>query len=312
MMLTTWMRSGEDLPEPVEEKWVEVGGHKVRYFKTGSGPDLLLVHGLLGSAECWNEVLPRLASESTVYAIDAIGSGVSDCAPEIDTSLEGTADRLLSFLDAIGLKKVDLAGTSYGGAVAMVVAARHPDRIRNLILHAPTNPYSHSADSLIRFYRTRFGGWFAHRLLRMPRRMQDLALARVCGADPEVANLLLDKYVSLLRRPGIIEHQLAVIRHLFADMKLLIGYLKQLKHHPVLLIWGTQDRAVSMSSALVLQSALENSLLTLIPGAGHLPFEECPEEFAQAINRYLRKQDREGANGPFLVPARPRRSRSAA
>lgn len=312
MMLTTWMRSGYELPEPVEEKWAEVAGRKVRYFKTGSGPELVLLHGLLGSADCWNEVVPRLASESTAYALDMIGSEVSAGTPGMETSLEAAADGVIEFLDAIGLKRVDLAGTSYGGAVAMVVAARHPERVRNLVLHAPTNPYSHSADSLIRFYRTRFGGWFAHRLLRMPRRLQDLALARVCGADSEIANLLLEKYVSLLRRPGIIEHHLTVLRHLFADMKVLSGYLKQLKHHPVLLLWGTQDRAVSMSSGLMLQSVLENSLLTLIPGAGHLPFEECPEEFSQAINRYLRKQDREGIFGPVLVPSRPRRTRSAA
>lgn len=302
MTLATWMYSGEDaFPEPAEEKWVEVDGRRIRYLKAGSGPDLVLLHGILGSADCWEQVLPHLTKESTVHVIDAIGSGKSDRVKDIDAGLEASADRLVAFLDAVGLERVDLLGTSHGGAVAMLLAARYPGRVRSLILHAPANPYSRIADPLIFFYKTILGDWFAHRLLTMPLQLQKLALGRMYGTAKEIRDGLIEKYLNSLRQPGTIEHQLATVRTLPDDMKLLAKEIAKIRRRPVLLVWGTHDRAVSVQSGVILKKILENSALTLLPGAGHLPYEECPEEFAQAVNIFLRKQNRESVLKPILV-----------
>src|SRR6202789_3383377 len=121
---------------------------------TGNGPSLLLLHGLLGTADAWGPATQRLAASSTVYAPDALGIGGSDRVPKLDVSLSATAGRLIELMDAKGIDQADIVGTSHGGSVALILAALYPERVRSLVLHAHANPSSALADPLIRLYRT--------------------------------------------------------------------------------------------------------------------------------------------------------------
>ena len=114
-----------------EERWAVVDGCRMRYLQSGSGPALLMVHGLLGYSFSWRFALPAL-----------VGVGFSDRPPGLDCRLRAHAERLLRFLDGVGVNSCDLLGTSHGGAVAMMAAALAPERIRSLILVAPVNPWS--------------------------------------------------------------------------------------------------------------------------------------------------------------------------
>src|SRR5262249_42825415 len=122
--------------------WVTVDGGRMRYLQAGSGPPLLLVHGLLGYSFSWRFVIPVLAEMATIYAVDMLGTGFSDRPPKLDCSLKAGAQRLLRFMDTVGLTSCDLLGTSHGGAVAMMAAALAPEKIRRLILVDPVNPWS--------------------------------------------------------------------------------------------------------------------------------------------------------------------------
>jgi pimeloyl-ACP methyl ester carboxylesterase len=99
----------------------------MRYLKAGSGPALILVHGLMGYSFSWRFTIPALAPHATVYAIDNLGAGLSpanagmDCG--IDCTVRATAERVLQFADAVGIGDFDLLGTSHGGGVAIMVAA---------------------------------------------------------------------------------------------------------------------------------------------------------------------------------------------
>ncbi len=72
----------------MEQRWVQVEGHQMHCLTAGEGPDLILIHGLLGTASTWEPVIPRLAQESTVYAIDALGIGESERVLGIDATLK--------------------------------------------------------------------------------------------------------------------------------------------------------------------------------------------------------------------------------
>ena len=128
----------------VEERWATLGAApdspRMRYLSAGSGPALVLVHGLLGYSFSWRFTVPVLAQRSTVYAIDLLGTGFSDRPPALDCSLKASAERLLQFTDKTGLAQFDLLGTSHGGAITMMAAALAPNRIRRLILVDPVNP----------------------------------------------------------------------------------------------------------------------------------------------------------------------------
>src|SRR6202049_4884048 len=139
----------------VEELSITLDGGRnparMRYLRAGSGPALLLVHGLLGYSFSWRFTLPALARQATVYAIDMLGTGFSDRPADLDCSFKASAERLLQFMDKTDIASCDLLGTSHGGAVAMMLAALEPDRVRRLILVDPVNPWSAHGKRLTAF-----------------------------------------------------------------------------------------------------------------------------------------------------------------
>ena len=118
-----------------------VDGVRVHYGTAGRGPALVLVHGLVGSVANWRRNVDELSKYATVYAVDMANMGQSQRVAGLDASMAATADRLAGFMAALGLERADIAGHSHGGAVAMMFAARHPERVRSLILFAPANPF---------------------------------------------------------------------------------------------------------------------------------------------------------------------------
>jgi 4,5:9,10-diseco-3-hydroxy-5,9,17-trioxoandrosta-1(10),2-diene-4-oate hydrolase len=271
----------------IEEDFTLVDGAKVYYQRAGSGRPLLLLHGLVGSAKNWRQNISFLARDSNVYAVDLFNMGKSDRVPGLDAGLEATADRLASFMDALGLDEADIAGHSHGGAVAMMFAARHPGRVRRLILFAPANPFCDLGNQLIRFYQTRFGSWFARRIPSLPRKLKATALSRMYGDPSRVTVGTLDGYTADLHVPGTMDHVLRIIERWFEDMRLLRSVLTRLAEKPTLLIWGDRDRAVGLNSARELQRTLPQSSLLVLPGVGHIAFEEMPELCNQAMRDWL-------------------------
>jgi pimeloyl-ACP methyl ester carboxylesterase len=287
-----------------EEHWVEVEEHRMHSIKAGLGPDLLLLHGLLGTASAWEPVIPGLAAESTVYALDALGIGESERVPGIDPTLEAQAERIVEFMDQTGIRSADIFGTSHGGAVALTLAAKYPTRVRNLLLHAPANPYSQLGDPLINFYLTGLGAWFAHRIATLPEPMQALALGRMYGDSAHIRQGALGKYISSLRVPGTVHYVLSILSAWHTDMAKLKSSLERVRQFRTLLLWGDRDRAVSLESGQDhLQRCFDRVEFEVLPGTGHLPYEECPETLVRLVNSFL---TRTRETGPQLVRSRVR------
>jgi pimeloyl-ACP methyl ester carboxylesterase len=271
----------------IEESFVLVGGVKVHYERAGTGRPLLLLHGMVGSARNWRQNIGFLACDSSVYAVDLFNMGESERVPGLDAGLEATADRVAECMEALGLGEADVAGHSHGGAVAMMLAARHPHRVRRLILFAPANPFCDLGRQLIRFYQTRFGVWLAKLIPFLPRMLKATALSRMYGDPTRVADDALDGYTAGLRVPGTIDHVLQIVRCWSEDMGRLRSALAELAGKPTLLIWGDRDRAVGLSSGRQLQRILPLSSLIVIPGVGHIPFEEQPDVCNRAMRDWL-------------------------
>jgi 4,5:9,10-diseco-3-hydroxy-5,9,17-trioxoandrosta-1(10),2-diene-4-oate hydrolase len=271
----------------IEEAYAVVNGARVHYQRAGTGRPLLLLHGLVGSAKNWRQNISFLSRDSNVYAVDLCNMGKSDRVPGLDAGLEATADRLAAFMDAVGLEEADIAGHSHGGAVAMMFSARHPHRVRRLILFAPANPFCDLGNQLIRFYQSPFGRWFARQVPWLPRRLKTTALSRMYGDPSRVSQASLDGYDEGLSVPGTIDHVLQVIHRWVEDMGRLRAALTGLAAKPTLLIWGDRDRAVGLKSARELQRKLPQSRLIVLPGVGHIAFEEMPDVCNQAMRDWL-------------------------
>ena len=294
-----------DLSAGVEECWMDFDGARMRYLSAGSGPPLILLHGLFGYSFSWRYTLPALAPYATVYAPDMLGAGFSDRPRGLDHSMRATARRVLRFVKNLGIASFDLLGTSRGGAVAMAAAAESlgaggsqpgsqpasqpgsQPKVRRLVLVAPVNPYSPHGKKLAPFFATTFGaGMFRFGSSRMPF-LFPFWHGRLYGDRSKIPPGSLEGYKAPLAIPGLFEHGLSIVRTWTADLHELELLLPQLRSVPTLLMWGSKDPAVYVSSMEPLARHFAHVQTVVFPGIGHLPYEECPAEFNRALIEFL-------------------------
>jgi pimeloyl-ACP methyl ester carboxylesterase len=242
----------------------------------------MLIHGIVGACENWRQNIPALAEHATVYAVDLVGMGRSERVPGLRAGLEETARRVLATMDALGIPQADVGAASHGGAVAMVMAAIAPERVRSLVLFAPANPYSTKADWMVRAYSSRLGAAVASVVPRLPRWVHQIALARMFGDRGRIPKGCLEPYRDALQVPGTMPHLMAIVQTWFADMETLRAMLPRVSKTPTLLLWGGKDRVVSVESGRRLEREL-GAELVVFSGGGHLVFEE----FAEEVNRVM-------------------------
>lgn len=274
---------------------MDLEGAQMRYLRAGSGPPLILLHGLLAYSFSWRYTMPALASYATVFAPDLLGAGFSD-RPAIDHSMKATALRVLRFAENLGLESFDLLGTSRGGAVAMCATAEclnraHSSlRIRRLALACPVNPYSAHGKRLAPFFATRFGAaGFRWTVKSFPSLFPHFH-GRLYAERSKIPPGSLEGYKAPLAFPGLFEHGLSIVKTWTSDLRELEKLLPKLRSVPALLIWGSEDPAVYVSSMEPLARHFENVRKVVFPGVGHLPYEECPEEFNRELIRFLAEQ----------------------
>jgi pimeloyl-ACP methyl ester carboxylesterase len=302
----------------IEEHWIELSDGRMRYLKAGAGPALILIHGLMGYSFSWRFAIPALASHATVYAIDNLGAGLSTAADDMDCSVRATAERVLEFAQALNIAEFDLLGTSHGGGVAIMVAAvcverqsersserradrtapKNGSRLRRLILVAPVNPWSRHGKWLAPFVGSPFGSLLFRNTLERWRSLDHLWLRRMFGDKSRIPPDSLDGYrVPVLKNQGL-RHGAKIVKNWTADLAEIEKALPKIRDYPTLLIWGTKDRAVDFESAQWLRGNFDNIRLVTFEGVGHLPYEEAPAQFNQALIDFLASASSSLINGP--------------
>jgi pimeloyl-ACP methyl ester carboxylesterase len=280
----------------IEEHWLELADGRMRYLKAGSGPALILVHGLMGYSFSWRFAIPALAPHATVYAIDNLGAGFSTAKEGMDCTTRATAERVLEFADAVGIKDFDLLGTSHGGGVAIMVAAicaeRHDTRLQRLILVAPVNIRSQHGKRLAPFLGSAFGSVLFRNTIERWRFLDYLWLRRMFGAGSKIPPDSLAGYRLPVLQNHVFRHASRIVGNWTADLAELERALPKIRDYPTLLIWGTKDRAVDFRSAEPLRRNFRDARLVTFEGVGHLPYEEAPEDFNRALIDFLKPRIR--------------------
>jgi len=275
-----------------QERWVTVDGHRMRYVRAGSGRPLLLLHGLLGYSFSWRLNEARLAEHSTFYAVDLLGMGESHRPRGLDYGLRAQARRMLQMMDELGLESADVLGTSHGGALAMMMAAlavqEGRPRVERLILAAPANPWSKHGRFLSRVLGSAPLCWL------LPAPMRRMAPpcggwfhARQYGDRKRIPPGTAEGYIRPMLVPGSFEYALDVLRTLRRDLDEMARLLPHIAHLSTLFLWGTRDPIVLPESLAPLRACFRLPELVLLEGAGHLPYEEVPEEFNHAVSGFL-------------------------
>jgi pimeloyl-ACP methyl ester carboxylesterase len=263
----------------------------LRYLQAGDGPPVVLLHGLLGYSFSWRFNIPALARSHTVYAPDVIGMGFSDRPEGLDYSLQACAERVLNWIDQLRFESLSLVGTSHGGGIASMVAAsaveRGRPRIDRLVLVDPINPWSRGGSIRIAVFSKRLGAAAFRAAFPYVRRYHGFFLRKMYGDPAKVTPATLNGYAAGLAQPHTHDYGLGVVRSWSKDVRQLVGAYDRLHGIPTQLIWGDRDPAVPLPSAYELQKALPGSELVVLPGIGHLPYEEAPEEFNRILLEFL-------------------------
>ncbi len=282
----------ETAPASVEEHWIELADGRMRYLKAGSGPPLILVHGLMGYAFSWRFTIPALAPHETVYAIDNLGAGLSMAREGMPCTVRATAERVLEFADRLGIGEFDLLGTSHGGGVAMLVAAicaeRGGRRLRRLVLVAPVNPWSKHGKWFAPFLGTSFGSLIVRNTIERWRWFDHFWLRRLFADGSKIPPDSLEGYRLPVYKNHVFRHATQILKTWTADLGEIETALGKIRGYPTLLIWGTKDRAVDFRSAEPLRRNFRDARLVALEGVGHLPYEEATEEFNRALVGFLR------------------------
>ena len=275
----------------IEEHWLELADGRMRYLKAGSGPAIILIHGLMGYSFSWRFTIPALAPHATVYAIDNLGAGLSTATEGMDCAAPATAERVLQFADALGITDFDLLGTSHGGGVAIMVAAicveRKDARLQRLVLVAPVNPWSPHGKRLAPFLGTAFGSLLFRNTIERWRPLDYLWLRRMFADGSKIPPDSLEGYRIPVLKNHTFRQASRIVRNWTADLAELERALPKIRDYPTLLIWGTKDRAVDFRSAEPLRRNFRNARLVAFEGVGHLPYEEAPGDFNHAVIEFL-------------------------
>ncbi|PWS34629.1 alpha/beta hydrolase [Falsiroseomonas bella] len=273
-------------------RFVEVEGVRLHLRDTGPRADapsdggqsrtaVLLLHGFGSSLHTWEDWAGHLQDSRRVVRLDLPGFGLTGPDPSADYSDARAVVILTALLDRLGLAQADVIGSSMGGRIAWRFAAERPERVRRLVLMAPDGfasegrPYGEAAELPLAMRLLPY-------TLPMPLLRPGLAAAY---ADPAALREdVLQRYRDMLLAPGVRTAILDRVRT--AILERPEPFLHRIAV-PVLLLWGEQDRMVPAAHAADYARDLPDSRTVVLPGIGHVPMEERPQEALAALVSFL-------------------------
>ncbi len=265
---------------------VDVDGIATNYITAGEGPPLILIHGSgpgVTAFANWRGVIPDFAQHFTCYAPDTLGFGYTDFPDDIDGfSMERWVAHLVGFMDALGIAKAHFIGNSYGGALTLAIATRHPDRVAGIVLMGSAGRaefqmtkgleevwgYQPSLDNMRELMRT-----FAHNpgLVK-----EEIVHSRY---EASIRPGAQEKYSSLFPEP----RQRWLSELSTSDDKL--GAMTQ----PTLIVHGREDVIVPYERSIRFAEIIPNSELHVFGNCGHWTQIEMRERFVELVIPFLRR-----------------------
>jgi pimeloyl-ACP methyl ester carboxylesterase len=274
----------------MEKSEITLHGHQFSYRRAGSGPLLVLLHGIAGTSATWENVMLRLGERHTVIAPDFLGHGESS-KPRGDYSLGAYANGIRDLLGALGYERGTIIGHSLGGGVAMQFAYQFPERCERLVLV--------SSGGL---------GREVHLLLRaavLPG--AEAVLPWLCTAGQRSVAAITQVLGRLGLRAGTdleeiwrnftsledsgarhaFVHTVRGIMDLGGQRVSATDRLYLAAELPTLIIWGERDPLIPVRHAHLAHERIPGSRLEIFPDAGHFPYRDDPQRFASLVLDFL-------------------------
>lgn len=270
-----------------EDRFLRLGDQLVHIEQAGRGEPVILLHGFGASTYSWRHVMPALATAFRVVAIDLNGFGYTERPRAFESySREGQAALVLRVMDALGIRSAHLMGHSYGGGLSLFLAARHPERVRSLVLvdsSAPT--YADDRRSRAASVKPLLGLYLRSFVLR-PETVRK-ALLRSFHDDSLVTPELVREYFERIRVEGVVDAYYGLTAPARTASEPVVLETIQA---PALVVWGAEDRLISAESGRRAAARMPRSEFVLMEGVGHVPLEEKPDELVRIVLPFLERQ----------------------
>lgn len=276
-------------------QYVSIHGKKIAYRSVGSGPVLLLVHGMAGSSSQWRHVIPSLSEHFTLIAPDLLGHGASDKS-DAEYNLSAQANMLRDLLVALGHERVTLVGQSYGGGVVMQLAYQSPDHCERMVLVSSGGlgpevtpllrglsvPGAEQLFPLVCSTQLRDAGERLATLLsrwqvRTTPHIEEIWASYAALTDPDTRRA----FFRTLR--AVVDHRGQAVSA--ADRLYLT------EHVPTLIVWGADDKIIPVEHAYETQRALPSSRLEIFEDDGHFPHCDSPARFVHVLSDFMDSTD---------------------
>jgi len=256
-------------------KEVLVFGQKIQYVEAGTGPTVILLHGLGGSAQAWGLNIAPLAEKYHVIVPDQIGFGKSD-KPLVNYRVRTYVDFLDQFCRQLKIERATLVGSSMGGWIATMFTASFPDRVDKLVLVDAAGyrpPKDFDTRTLIGLNPSTREGMkiliakvFYNKAFQTDAAVDQAIAARLAAGDGYTINSLTE---SIIRGEDFLDEIVKTIKR------------------PTLIIWGRQDGLVSLADGERFNKDIAGSKMIVIDQCGHVPNTEKPGEFNAAVLKFL-------------------------
>jgi len=300
------------------EEWqITLHGRRVIYRIAGSGPPVVLIHGMLNSSSHWQSVALELARDHTVIAPDLIGHGDS-AAPRGDYSLGAHAASIRDLLAAIGIERASIVGHSLGGGVAMQFFYQFPQRVERLVLIS-SGGLGRDVSPMLR--TAALPGMSA--LLSLTIQPRLLAALDVAGLRlrqrARRGGVYLQAIARALRPLENAEARQAFLTTLRSVIDVhgqrvsATDRLYLLESMPTMIVWGERDHTIPLAHGRLAHEAIPHSFFRTLPDAAHFPHLEDPEGLSRLLREFIQGTDPgriEDADwGAVLARRSPRRRR---
>ena len=252
-------------------------GTRIVYLEGGTGAPLVLVHGFGADKDNFTRVARYLTPHYRVIVPDLVGFGESTHRRDVDYHYAAQAERLHAFTQALGLARLDLGGNSMGGGISMSFAAQHPQEVASLWLIDCAGIAEAPPSELARIVTTT-----GTNPLMITKESDFPAFLKFVMSDPPwIPGSVMD----VLARERIANQDLEreVFRQIATDS--VSAAVKGLAT-PTLIVWGAEDRALSVGTVPVLKTLLPNAQAVVMPHVGHAPMIERPQQSAEDYLRF--------------------------
>ncbi len=260
----------------IHSRFTVVDGIRIHYDVTGpaDGPPVVLVHGLGGRAEDWVNLAPYLSRAGyRVYMPDLPGYGRSAEPEDFSYSVPDEAGAVIAFMDAMGLKQVDLGGWSMGGWIVQWIADRHAERVNRLMLFDSAGIYEKPA-------------WNTALFTPQSAAEIDQLDALLMPHPPKVPGFVAADILRISRNHAWVIHR--ALDSMLSGRDATDKMLPELKM-PVLIVWGAVDHITPVDQADTIHRLVRQSQLDVISGCGHLAAEQCTPQIGPRVVEFLKQ-----------------------